>query len=164
MLRETRPRNFLFRFDRLRLIDFYCLLFTVSGVDAEDRARAMLLCPPSFLRRLAQSLPLFHCATPHDTSENDYHGLGFSGLSQLFSRLFFWVQLPSGARDNGRLCHPLAGHTAESVRSKEICAGESARRNASASKTFPGAAVPVTWISPARMRSAASTTIGAVTA
>ena len=29
-------------------------LFTVSGMDAEDRARAMLLCPPSFLSRMAE--------------------------------------------------------------------------------------------------------------
>jgi hypothetical protein len=65
-----------------------CLLFTVSGMDAGDRVRAMLLCPSSFLLRLAQSLRLSHCTTPYNRSEKNNHSLGFSGLLQLFSRLF----------------------------------------------------------------------------
>src|SRR5579862_5524519 len=72
---------------------FCCLLFTVSATDAGDRVSSMLSCPLSLLFRLAQLLRHSHCATPYSRSEKDSHGRGFSGLWQLFSRLFLSVQL-----------------------------------------------------------------------
>jgi hypothetical protein len=70
--------------------------FAVSGMDARDHARAMLLCPPLCSLRLAQSLRRSHSTTLLNTSEKErryrrFSGPGFSGLSRFFSRLFFSV-------------------------------------------------------------------------
>lgn len=93
MLRETRPRNFLFRFDRLRPTDSvaFCLLFP-AWMQRSGRGRCL------YARLLSYSVWRNHCrffiAQRHTAHQKKSIMLLCFLASQLFSRLSFWVQLP----------------------------------------------------------------------